>query len=820
VFYNEVTGNIVADYSSGNTNAVLFGKTSNGTAAGLTGQVAKTLKGYTVDFVSPTFSSGTITATLDTKTTKANSTTPINTLVANIIATLTKYNSVPDTTPPTPSPMTWALGGEPNAVSDTQITMTAATATDATTPPVQYYFTNKTITGHDSGWQSDTTYTDSGLSSNTTYTYTVMAEDSKAPVPNVTTASADTNATTHAVADSTPPDPNPPGFLTRPTTVSDTSITMTATTETDAQGVQYYFRNKIISGHNSGWQASSTYTDVGLVPDTNYGYTVQARDKALVPNYTAESNEANAVTGYDTDAPDPNPATFVIAPHATGATTITMQATIATDASNPVYYRFYRSAPPGNTFGPTAWQTDSNWTDTGLTQGTQYSYEVQTKDSAVPTPNTGAWSAAVSATTAKTIQGQINTALSLRGGSPYLPVTVPIAAGTYNESISINEPNVTLLGAGAATTIIDPGASYQMAVEVNGAGVTIDGFTINHGSQAYSVSNPEQHTIWVHANYSTIQNCVIDTNSGNWAGIFIGGRLTGITKSGGTSIWDYNVATGTSGHTIQNNTFHCYIAGEGRGIFAVKLTDNSLISGNTFNGDANDMLAWSTPGNQGGVGTAIQIHRAARGNGTHGVTIQNNTAQYLKYSFLTFTTEVPYNDSTGYMYTMVEHSDVNDVLVTGNTAINLGQDGIHTNGTGVSVQGGKKSDSYEPNTANLTIDTGKVIITGNVFHDNGYGVKVNGPTSVLSGSYGCVLQANNILIGTNNSLYNNHFFGVTNGTNVGTAGNQTGGAQDVNAVSNWWGDATGPYNATTNTLGLGNAVDANVIYSPYLAAHP
>ncbi|MGD0573396.1 MAG: hypothetical protein ABSB11_10320, partial [Sedimentisphaerales bacterium] len=322
VFHNEVTGNMVVDYSSGNTNAVLFGKTSDGKAAGLAGkQVASSLKGYMVDFVSPTFSSGTITATLDTKTTKANSTTPINTLVANIIANLSKYTPVTDTTAPTPNPMTWALGGEPNAISDTQIMMTAATATDTDSPPVlyyftnktiTYYFTNKTITGHDSGWQSDTTYTDSGLSSNTLYTYTVMAEDSKAPVPNVTAPSADTNATTHALATTTTPDPNPPGWATLPTAASDTSITMTSTTETGATGtqIQYYFRNKNGGGHDSGWQASSTYTDIGLVPDTNYGYTVKARDNALVPNYTAESNEANAVTGLDTVPPDPNPATF------------------------------------------------------------------------------------------------------------------------------------------------------------------------------------------------------------------------------------------------------------------------------------------------------------------------------------------------------------------------------------------------------------------------------------------------------------------------------------------------------------------------------
>ena len=822
VFHKDVAGNIAADYSSGNTNAVLFGKTSNGNAAGLTDKnVAKTLSGYTVDFTSPTFSSGTFSATLDTTLTKNNQSTPIDNIVSNLVTGLSKYTLVADTTPPTPSPMTWAPGGEPNAISNTQIAMTATTATDALTPPVQYYFTNKTVTGHDSGWQDSATYTDGGLSSNTLYTYNVMAEDSKAPVPNVTTKSADANATTHAIADTSPPDPNPATWATRPTAVGDTQITMTATTATahHGEGVQYYFRNKNgTGGHDSGWQDSATYLDQGLIPDTNYGYTVKAQTKALVPYVTQESNEANAVTGHDTDAPDPNPATFAIAPHATGATSITMQATIATDASIPVQYQFRRYDANGtvDVFG---WQTDSNLIDTGLTQNTTYGYQVRTKDSAT-TPNTGAWSTTTpSTTTAKTIQGQINAAIAGRTGTT--PVTVTIAAGTYNESVVFNDPCITLVSAsGAATTIIDPGANYQQAVEVSASNVTIDGFTINHGSQAYSVSHPEQHTIWVHdANYSTIQNCLIDTNSGNWAGIFIGGRLPGITKSGGTSIYDYNVASGTKGHTIQNNVFHSYIAGEGRGIFAVKLTDDSLISGNTFNGDANDMLHWSTAGNEGGVGTAIQIHRAARGNGTHGVTIQNNTAQYLKYSFLTFTTEVPYNDSTGYMYTMVEHSDVNDVLVTGNTVTSLGQDGIHTNGTGVSFQGGKKSDAYEPNTANLTIDAGKVTITGNVFHDNGYGVKVNGPTSILSGSYGCVLQANYIFVSANNSLYNNHFFGVTNGTNVGTAGNQTGGAVDVNAVSNWWGDATGPY-APTNTSGLGNAVDANVIYSPYLTAHP
>jgi hypothetical protein len=838
VFHKDVAGNIAADYSSGNTNAVLFGKTSNGKAVGLTDKnVARTLTGYTVDFTSPTFSSGTFSATLDTALTKNNQSTPIDNIVSNLITSLTKYTLVPDTTPPTPNPMTWAPGGEPNAISNTQITMTATTATDVLNPPVQYYFTNKTLTGHDSGWISDTTWTDGGLQSNTLYTYNVMAEDSKAPVPNVTTKSADANATTHAVADTLPPDPNPATWATRPTTVSDTSITMTATTATahQGEGVQYYFRNKNgTGGHDSGWQDSATYLDHGLIPDTNYGYTVKAQTKALVSYTTTESVEANAVTGHDTTAPDPNPATFVIAPHATGATTIAMQATIATDASNPVRYRFYRSAPIGNTFGPTAWQTDSNWTDTGLAENTTYSYMVQSEDSAT-TPNIGAWSTtAPSATTVKTIQGQINAAIVARGGAsttpPYQPVTVTIAAGTYNESIDICEPNITLVSAsGAATTIIDPGANYQQAVEVNtnGTNATIDGFTIKYGTyyggtHYYDAAHPSTSVIWVHANNSTIQNCVIDTNSDAIAGILIGGRVASVPNGGAgkIAIWGYNVATPSKTHKILNNTFHSFIAGESVGIWAVKLSDDSVISGNTFNGDANDILHWSTTGNEGGPGTGIVIHKADRGSGTHAVTIQNNTAQYLKYSWLTFVANYFYNDSAGQKYEEPEDSDVNNVLVTGNIVRNIGT--LHaagdSAGDAIGFMGARAgSDAYVGGSGDLLIDPGGVAIQSNTLSGSGYGVWIKVPKNYNSGaSYGCVFDANYITIGTNNSISGNALYGVYNGTIDSTQESDHGHTVvDVNAAGNWWGDATGPY-----PYGAGDAIDANVIYSSWRTTAP
>jgi hypothetical protein len=79
----------------------------------------------------------------------------------------------PDTDPPTPDPATWAV--VPSADSDTAISMTAATGSDAS-PPVEYYFeeTSGNPGGSDSGWQTSASYTDTGLTGSTQYTYRVL----------------------------------------------------------------------------------------------------------------------------------------------------------------------------------------------------------------------------------------------------------------------------------------------------------------------------------------------------------------------------------------------------------------------------------------------------------------------------------------------------------------------------------------------------------------------------------------------------------------------------------------------------------------------
>jgi len=96
--------------------------------------------------------------------------------------------------------------------------------------------------------------------------------------------------------DTTPPAPDPMTFATAPAATGTTTISMTATTATDASGVEYYFTCTAGGGNDSGWQDSTTYEDTGLTPDTSYTYTVMARDKSANQNTTVASSGASATT--------------------------------------------------------------------------------------------------------------------------------------------------------------------------------------------------------------------------------------------------------------------------------------------------------------------------------------------------------------------------------------------------------------------------------------------------------------------------------------------------------------------------------------------
>lgn len=193
-----------------------------------------------------------------------------------------------DVNVPTPETMTWAV--EPHAVGPSTIEMTATVAEDFS--GVEYYFYNITDPCHDSGWQLRPTYRDEGLDPCSTYTYMVQARDAS-PNLNETLISTEASALTDP-PDIVTPTPNPMTWKSLPEVLGNDAVTMTATTATDDSGIEYYFANLTDPSHDSGWQASTTYIDSGLLKNVEYFYTVTARDLSTNLNETLASDLASA----------------------------------------------------------------------------------------------------------------------------------------------------------------------------------------------------------------------------------------------------------------------------------------------------------------------------------------------------------------------------------------------------------------------------------------------------------------------------------------------------------------------------------------------
>ncbi len=113
----------------------------------------------------------------------------------------------------------------------------------------------------------------------------------------------------------------------------------------------YLFDNVAVSGE--------VVTAGGLIPDTEYLYTVRARDLSPVTNVTAWLTPAVAGTStvFDVTAPAPNPMGFVGPPTALGDTAISMVASNAVDDNYGVEYLFTNVT----TGASSGWQTDTSW---------------------------------------------------------------------------------------------------------------------------------------------------------------------------------------------------------------------------------------------------------------------------------------------------------------------------------------------------------------------------------------------------------------------------------------------------------------------------
>ncbi|RLG23963.1 hypothetical protein DRN85_08410, partial [Methanosarcinales archaeon] len=453
----------------------------------------------------------------------------------------------PDTTPPSPDPATFASA--PAAISDTAISMTATTGTDAS-PPVEYYFdeTSGNPGGSDSGWQTSTSYTDTGLTASTQYTYTVQMRDS---LNNTGTASSPANATTDPAPDTTPPTPDPMTWAAVPSAGSDSAVSMTATTATDPSGVEYYFMETSANpgGSDSGWQDSTSYTDTGLTGSTQYCYEVQARDKSVNQNATNWSTNECATTQAtpDTTPPAPDPMTWNSAPAAGGTDNISMTATTATDPSGVQYLFDETSGNPGGS--DSGWQDSTSYTDTGLNDSTQYCYRVQARDKSV-NQNATAYSATECATTD-----------ALPDTTP--PSPDPMTWASAPAAASSSQIDMT------ATTATDPsGVQYFFDETTSGPGATDSGWQTPASYSDTGLDADTQYTYRVQArDMSVNQNATAwstsesaTTPTSGWTQIiyddFEGGW--GNWNDGGTDCLLYTEGTyahqGSNAIDIQDNS--------------------------------------------------------------------------------------------------------------------------------------------------------------------------------------------------------------------------------------------------------------------------
>ncbi len=151
-------------------------------------------------------------------------------------------------------------------------------------------------------------------------------------------------------------------------------------------------------------------------------------------SWCAQCNVCLKAFTSDTDVipPTPNPMTWAVPPYQTGTTSISMEATTATDPATPIDYYFnYTGSPTGGTGGSdSGWQPGTSYINSGLQANHQYGYRVKAVDgydneTSYSTPTRYAYTAvevpsgiAFGAVTSTSIQVQsINTPSGLTRGN-------------------------------------------------------------------------------------------------------------------------------------------------------------------------------------------------------------------------------------------------------------------------------------------------------------------------------------------------------------------------------------------------------------------
>ncbi len=429
--------------------------------------------------------------------------------------------------------------------------------------------------------------------------------------------------------------------------------------------------------------------------------------------------------------------------------------------------------------------------------------------------------------------------------------TIYVAAGTYNESVTINK-SITLIGDYGDERLMGPGPNAPI---LDGSSLTsVPGFQIASGVSDVTIKGFE----------------ITNYNSGGIVGQGAGINNVTIENNFIHTVGNDGVLGGTSGTQILTGwaVAHNMIAGSG--VNLDNIGDLSI---------RNNQISNPAPGN----GIAISVMSRADSNSiiVSGVTISNNDVNgainvfaRATGSLIATVENVNISNNTSYGAINIEalaegssNATVKGVSIDGNTisgnfaGIDLRKQGSGTtslqnftitgnnltinnpkeDGCAVSLANVSGNSSLSKNTVTVTgaiggsgsyfdgVDisgsaTGSWTITGNTIDGNNVGTASSGihlrsslpATAALNMEGNTVtewaqgISSEALVSGTavelrRNWIFGNSGYGISNADNGAT----------IDAILNYWGDASGPKHATLNSGGQGNQVSNKVDFDPW-----
>ncbi len=349
--------------------------------------------------------------------------------------------------------------------------------------------------------------------------------------------------------------------------VTPTSLTLSWPAATDNVAVTGYCIYQGATLLQSLSAATCSYSFTGLIPNTNYAFTVQAVDAA--GNLSTEGPTTSVTTANDTQAPVwPAEATLSISnPSDTG---LTLSWPAATDNLAVAGYKVYQDAVLIQTVSATTY----SYSVTGLTAGTTYSFTVQAFDEA------GNLSAG-------------GPSITVKNGAPVNPGNVSL---TLSPGIVAAGGDVTASGTAPISTWIslkvldsNQGVVYFDAVKSDAGGnysLPFKAPNVNYGN--FSV-------ITGYGNDIAVSNLTVDSLVPTWTA---GSTLTSenVTSTGLTLTWTAATdSTGVTGYNVYQDGALLTTTPIGETSYSVTgLTSDTTY---TFKVEAGDAVGnWSTDG--------------------------------------------------------------------------------------------------------------------------------------------------------------------------------------------------------------------------------